>query len=130
MISIGSSLFSPSSTTPTTSASAYSTNNCIARIKAGFTASISIPRSNLALASLLYPALLADFLLVAGVKYAASNAIEVVLSSISEFAPPKTPPKQTPLSLVAINTESVVSVLSTSSSVINFSPSSALLTQR
>ena len=63
-------------------------------------------------------------------KYAASNAKEVVLSSISELAPPKTPPKQTPLSFVAINTESVVKVLSTSSRVTSFSPSSALLTHK
>ena len=67
-ISIGSSLFSPASTTPSISASASSVNNCIARIKAGLIASISTPLSNLAEASERYPTLLEDFLVVADGK--------------------------------------------------------------
>ena len=53
-----------------------------------------------------------------------------VLSSTSELLPPKTPPKHTGVSFVAIRTESVVKSLSTSSRVTIFSPASALLTQR
>lgn len=81
-----------------------------------------MPLSYLALASLLYPTLLEDFLFDTGVKYAASSANDVEFSSISEFSPPKTPAKHTPLSLVAIKTDSLVKSLSTPSRVVSFSP--------
>ena len=85
---------------------------------------MSTPRSNLAEASERYPTLLPLLLVVAGKKYAPSRAIFLVLSSTSELLPPKTPPRHTGASFVAISTESVVNSRSTSSRVTIFSPSS------
>ena len=130
VISISGSLLSPVSTIPSTFAEARSTSSCIALSKAGLTISISTPLSNLALASLLYPMLRADFLFCAGVKYAASSTIFFVLSSTSLLAEPNTPPTHTAFSLVAMRTVSLFVFLSMSSRVTIVSFSKARLTQR
>ena len=89
---------------------------------------MSIPFSNLEDASVLRPNFLDVALIFSLAKLAPSINIEVVVSFISEFSPPIIPAKSKVLSWFPITNISDVKVLSTPSNVVNFSPSSAILT--
>ena len=88
----------------------------------------SSPFSNLPDASVLKPNFLVAFLILVPSNVAASKSIVVTSSVIFEFSPPIIPARPMALSASHIISIDESSVLSCSSSVSNFSPSSALLT--
>ena len=116
------------STVPvTTVPPAYSSNSLQALSIAIVVLSGSNPFSNLLLASLL--TIFFDvFLTFTESKIADSIMIFFVSGSTSVSSPPITPARPTPCVASAITISSLVNVLSTLSNVVNFSPSSAILT--
>ena len=111
----------------TTVPPAYSSNSLQALSIAIVVLSGSIPFSNLLLASLL-KIFFDVFLIFTESNIADSIIIFFVSGSTSVSRPPITPARPTPCVLSAITISSADNVLSTLSSVVSFSPSSAILT--
>ena len=111
----------------TTFPSAYFSNNLHALSAAIYVLLGSKPFSNLLLASLL-KIFLDVSLIFTESKIAASIITFCVSFSTSVSSPPITPARPTPCVLSAITISSLLKVLSILSSVVSFSPSSAILT--